>query len=643
MDRLKVLFFLGSLFMLGMTIDGALSLNQAQELGVFITAKDANNVTMNAQDLAYTFIFSESTSCSTLLTIPVNVTTDTYGHAFVRLNTSSLSTVPRYLCEYRNASLRAVHTLNTNYFEDFSTRINNLNTTANIKQLGFNTSAQYDVRYISSSIIITNGTNGVNGSDGNNGSNGLNGTNGINGSNASVTSGDTYINITNGVIRANITAFDLLYAGAYNTTYSTLTTMYSALNTVGNWSSDKASYTTLAAMYSALNTVGNFTNSNTLYAYATQNSTVARTGTCAAGQFVNGTNTSGVQCGTLTASGDGAYNTTYATGISNLENANITTHNIITANGNYSAEKRSYTTCTASQASNWNGTNMTCITPAGGSGDGTGGWTNTTTTTNTSLSVGIGVVSPIQKLVVNGEINATGNIYAHSGTELISTQTYFCDMIVPAAATMCYPNYISAALSSGVGTILRSTTERIGVFTVARTASANSGYYFETGREAFLLLNNEEYSIGIGTAALTANNNTIVYAGFIDQITAAAPGDGIYFQLFNRSWSGQVRKGGTLLNITATNLTNAACTTACYDFRILNNGTAANFLGYNSSGLIYNQSIYYGATVGSVWTAGTETGAGFVTYTATAGTISNITFVDYINTEIGMDRRPNLK
>jgi len=55
------------------------------------------------------------------------------------------------------------------------------------------------------------GAAGTNGTNGLNGTNGVNGTNGINGSNASVTGQHPYINVTEGIVDANITAFDARY------------------------------------------------------------------------------------------------------------------------------------------------------------------------------------------------------------------------------------------------------------------------------------------------------------------------------------------------------------------------------------------------------------------------------------------------
>jgi hypothetical protein len=61
---------------------------------------------------------------------------------------------------------------------------------------------------------------------------------------------------------------------------------------MGNWSSVSANYYTITQV----NTLGNFSASNAAYVYATQNTTVARTGNCAAGTVVMNTTNLGVQC-----------------------------------------------------------------------------------------------------------------------------------------------------------------------------------------------------------------------------------------------------------------------------------------------------------------------------------------------------------
>lgn len=83
-------------------------------------------------------------------------------------------------------------------------------------------------------INLTNGTNittaNITGATGPQGATGATGQAGTNGSNASVTSGDLYINITNGVVRANITHFDLRYYLSSNPdSYTALATVVAAI------------------------------------------------------------------------------------------------------------------------------------------------------------------------------------------------------------------------------------------------------------------------------------------------------------------------------------------------------------------------------------------------------------------------------
>lgn len=74
------------------------------------------------------------------------------------------------------------------------------------------------------------GPQGDPGTPGTNGTNGVNGTNGLNGTNASVVAGGIYINITSGVVDANISSFDLRYYLSSNpSSYTTLPAVIAAI------------------------------------------------------------------------------------------------------------------------------------------------------------------------------------------------------------------------------------------------------------------------------------------------------------------------------------------------------------------------------------------------------------------------------
>ena len=246
------------------------------------------------------------------------------------------------------------------------------------------------------SIQICNGLNGVNGT---NGTNGINGTNGNNftysdwfNQNLNTTSNVTFANIYNKtstnssfnftqICSANQWVISIATGGgtcaqvAFANLSGTVTDAQmtnqklnvtdqrynetSLALSLGNWSGNISSYT-------------NTTEIPTLMG----NSTISRIGNCTAGQFVQNTTTSGVQCATPTGGAGGGITTVQAANasiivqngtVSNFSvnmtfiNANIPTYNNGTSNltiaqvaasiGNWSADKSNYYNISATNSS----------------------------------------------------------------------------------------------------------------------------------------------------------------------------------------------------------------------------------------------------------------------------------------------------
>lgn len=67
----------------------------------------------------YSFNFTIDSGCSNVvLSQSSTITTDSYGIGFVDLDVSGITSIPSYLCEYREGSLRKVHTLSDQLFRN---------------------------------------------------------------------------------------------------------------------------------------------------------------------------------------------------------------------------------------------------------------------------------------------------------------------------------------------------------------------------------------------------------------------------------------------------------------------------------------------------------------------------------------------
>lgn len=90
----------------------------------FATAIEFEARTGNANSLYnYTFNFTTNADCSgVLLSYSDDILTDSNGNYFFSIDTSSISSIPYYLCEYKNSALRKTHNFSDIIFRSIRTQ-----------------------------------------------------------------------------------------------------------------------------------------------------------------------------------------------------------------------------------------------------------------------------------------------------------------------------------------------------------------------------------------------------------------------------------------------------------------------------------------------------------------------------------------
>ena len=85
----------------------------ATTMDVYVRPLVAGNPKPNTL-FQYEFDFSNNSICTAILyTTSINITTDNTGAGYASLDITGLSSTPKFICEYRNAALRAVHEIPT--------------------------------------------------------------------------------------------------------------------------------------------------------------------------------------------------------------------------------------------------------------------------------------------------------------------------------------------------------------------------------------------------------------------------------------------------------------------------------------------------------------------------------------------------
>lgn len=278
-------------------------------------------------------------------------------------------------------------------------------------------------------------------------------------------------------------------------------------------------------------------------------------------------------------------------------------------------------------------------------------------------SMGIGTSSANKQLILftGGTLNSNirvnisdnkavfnKNTWAYGGVETMYSTRYFNDFLVAwVTATSAYPMFNTVSIGTG-GTGVQDSTmvtaNRPGIWNITRGTGANSGLYIETNPDAFNLLGNESFETGIGAFQLLPGTNTsITRAGFVDVITAAAPVDGVYWQIITNS---------THVTGNCINAVNSVYTTTGTANFSLPAGATNWFeldIGINATGTGTNCTIYNATSGAQLWSgliastvptgAGRNTGAGVYAYAPTAGIVSPMFSLDYVNIEIEAKRR----
>lgn len=285
------------------------------------------------------------------------------------------------------------------------------------------------------------------------------------------------------------------------------------------------------------------------------------------------------------------------------------------------------------------------------SGGGTTGyipiWSNATNVSNSIINQSTGTSDKFldggNTVNINGNLMVTGSIRESGGLELVTTTTYGCPFMVTQATTMCYPNFIGSAISSGTLANVAGSPTHPGSISFLGTTAANSGYRFTTDVTAFLLNGSEEFRFSANFSADTFTNRTKTRIGFIDSITTAAVADGVYFEIWTNATG--VYASGVTANNSAYNYTANFSLTPNqwynYDLRINNDASNVTFYIYDDSRtLIWNATTVATGVARIPVTAGRQTGAGFTALRLTAGTARVIGQIDYMVAEIRSPRRP---
>ena len=121
--KTKIIVILFIVFLLFGLIGSSFAYNYIQpytnynmKFPIQVTPKINGHIQPNT-DFDYTFVFAKDVNCvQDLYTKSVTITTDDYGTGAVELNLSTLTDIPKYLCEYRNGNLRKAHPLNERLF-----------------------------------------------------------------------------------------------------------------------------------------------------------------------------------------------------------------------------------------------------------------------------------------------------------------------------------------------------------------------------------------------------------------------------------------------------------------------------------------------------------------------------------------------
>lgn len=171
-------------------------------------------------------------------------------------------------------------------------------------------------------------------------------------------------------------------------------------------------------------------------------------------------------------------------------------------------------------------------------------------------------------------------------------------------------------IASGQSLIDSTTTNRVGVFLLKSSASANSGYYYFNSSVAYRLGGGEVAEV----ITSFANTNAVVAkAGFLNVPGTGAVTDGAYFELINGYLRGVVADNSSYTYTTTSNLV-APSATAFFRLRVTVNSSASSVkfeqLTATAAG---TYTTNWTSDASSSFTANRNTGLGVSTWFATGG------------------------
>lgn len=112
-----------------------ISLAAAESMPLHPTPLDASGNLQPSTSFNYIFNFTTNPDCSgVVLSNTSTIITRSNGVGFIAIDVSEISAIPNYLCEYRDGSLRKIHTLSDELFRDVYAR--NINISNNLSVSG---------------------------------------------------------------------------------------------------------------------------------------------------------------------------------------------------------------------------------------------------------------------------------------------------------------------------------------------------------------------------------------------------------------------------------------------------------------------------------------------------------------------------
>ena len=98
-------------------------ISSAFALPIYVKPLDGSGNLQPSTSFSYEFNFTTNSDCSgVVLTNTSTITTAKDGVGFIDINISGISSIPSYLCEYKDGSLRATHVLPDQIFRDVYAR-----------------------------------------------------------------------------------------------------------------------------------------------------------------------------------------------------------------------------------------------------------------------------------------------------------------------------------------------------------------------------------------------------------------------------------------------------------------------------------------------------------------------------------------